>query len=98
VSLKLSDVVRELGYEFVIDAKPWERPDVCGNPPQPEAFEALLCGGPGRRYIACVSDSWDQAYNVSHEIAEDVMGHEHTPDMFALQANFLAGWLKSMPS
>lgn len=94
MSTTLADAVRELGYGFVIDPEPWQRPDVCGDPPQPKAFEALLCGEPGNRYIACVSNSWDQAYNVSHEIAEDAMGHEHTSRMFCYQANLLADWLR----
>lgn len=44
--------------------------------------------------IVCDIDCWDNAYSVSHEIAEHRYNFAHSADMFAEQANILARWLR----
>lgn len=56
---------------------------------QPLMASAQICEG---GLVVVRADSWDHAYSVSHEIAEYAWNFEHTPQMFAEQANILAAW------
>jgi hypothetical protein len=94
--VNLSDLVRSEGYGFVVDPEPHRRPDVLGDPPDPDLFGALLCGDGDTRLIVCRADCWDYAYDCSHEIAEDRYGHRHGEALFSMQANILAGWCRQL--
>lgn len=89
--MKLSQAVRDEGFAFKVVKHP-----------------ARVSGGLGKGFsymkarvyrskngtigIAACSDSWDNAYSVSHEIAEYDYGFNHSADMFCMQANLLARW------
>lgn len=96
--MKLSKAVETapwgLGMPFVVDSAPGLRPEVVGNPPDPETMAAALCEVPDgmSMFLACKADDWDHAYSAAHELAESRMGHTHTVDLFELQAELLAHW------
>lgn len=90
--MNLSEAVEAEGYRLVVDPEPWARPDVLGNPHEPELWPhcVLLCVG---NILAATGDGWDWAYSAAHEIAEDRCGHEHTAEMWAEQAGLLGRWI-----
>jgi hypothetical protein len=90
--MKLSEAVRREGYQFVEGDI---REQASGaQPPTPLETPTegiVVCEG---RVVVCHADCWDYAYSVSHEIAEHRHQFQHTPEMFAEQANLLARWLR----
>jgi hypothetical protein len=95
--MKLSEAVRNEGFCFKIVKHP-----------------ARVSGGLGKGFaymkarvyrnknslvgIAACSDTWDNAYSVSHEMAEYEYGFNHSADMFCMQANLLARWCTRLSS
>jgi hypothetical protein len=86
--LKLSDVIKEAGYEVVIDPVPGLHPDALGDTGDIGVLAQLLSG----KRIAIKVDSWDCAYGASHEICEDEHHFNHSEDLFIDQCNLLHKW------
>lgn len=89
--MTLSTAVAAEGFTLIIDPKPGIRPDRIGDA-GPAAF-AQLCEG---NVIACVSDSWDWAYAVAHEIAEARTTQSHGDEMWSEQCNLMSRWIKGL--
>lgn len=89
--MKLSEAVARSGWTLVVDSAPESHPDGLGST-IPKAFARALSG----ERVACLADSWDYAYAVSHEMAERDYGFKHSADTFAFQANILARWLRAV--
>jgi hypothetical protein len=87
----LLDAIRRQGYEPVLCEDPEHHPDALGSP-SPASQVALLTG----MRVALASDSWDLAYAVAHEIAEDRYGLRHSAEMFGEQANILSCWIRAL--
>jgi hypothetical protein len=87
--ITLSTLVADLGYHLVVDPNPSERPDGLGD---------VIAGAVARvcrdNVVACMADSFDHAFSVAHEIAEQRRGFVHGEETFCDQANILAGWLR----
>lgn len=90
-SYRLSDAVRDEGAAFRVVKHPARVRGGLGKGSARMAARVYQrrCGGLG---IACVGDSWDHAYSVSHELAEERCGFRHSELMFCEQANLLARW------
>lgn len=88
----LSQAVEAEGYTLVVgnleELTRGPNPLVpLGNPQE----GIVVCEG---NIIVCQDDCWDDAYSVSHEIAEHRYNFEHSAEMFAEQANILARWVR----
>jgi hypothetical protein len=85
---KLSDAIREEGYEVVIDAVPGRHPDALGDTGDITVGAQVLSGD----RIALRADDWGYAYGASHEICEVENGFKHSEDLFVDQCNLLNKW------
>jgi hypothetical protein len=92
--MKLSEAVIREGYRFVEgDIRELARGAEPLTPLGTPAEGIAVCEG---CVVVCYADCWDYAYSVSHEIVEHRHKFQHTPDMFAEQANLLARWLRQV--
>jgi hypothetical protein len=89
----LTDAVRDEGFELVVVPNPHEQAGVLGESDPTNSVRIATNG-----FLFATDDSWDSAYSASHEIAEYRYGFRHSAEMFAMQANILARWLKRVAS
>lgn len=95
--MNLSDLVLAEHYGFLVTPTPHLTPGILGNPKDAHGFDALVCNDPGEcLFVACLADSWDHVYGVSHEIAEHQRGFGHTLETFESQAVLLAKWCRRL--
>lgn len=95
--MKLSEAIRLQGFQCKIMKHPAR---VRGGLGKGFAHMQARCyrNGNGQLGMAIMGDSWDHAYSASHEIAEWEYGFNHSADMFCMQANILARWIRLIAS
>ena len=84
---KLSDGIREQGFEVVICAKPGLHEDYLGDSDASAEVQALK-----DKRIAICADDWKYAEGAAHEISEVRHGFKHSKDMLWEQSHILAEW------
>jgi hypothetical protein len=91
MAVKLSTCIRALGYAVVITAAPARVRGGLGQGSAHMCARSFYTEELGYG-VAIKGDSWEYAYNASHEIAEMRNGFQHSALMFSEQANFLHAW------
>lgn len=84
----LAEAVAVTGYRVEV------RHDLAAVPCEGEyqIGAGAVMGRDGTVYLQ--SNDWQHAYSAAHEIAESLHAYNHTPQMFACQAELLSLWLR----
>jgi hypothetical protein len=92
----MRDALAAEGFELVVYDKPTEHPDALGDR-ECCVVSMLLTGN----RIALWDESWMPCYGAAHELAHALAlrngkGWDHTEDLWSVQADLLARWVKRL--